>query len=229
MRASKYLMIVLFCVFSSAVYAGPIRIITPQNGKVEVTVNYNDGSSITFQAKDNGPGDEDNRLGRFQITPVKEAAVTKTSFKRLNNLAMLQNLNFGPLGLLYFEPFDLFSFSSSDTNKILLSDMDVPTFLSAANPFVEGATMSALNGAVLGVSGAHFYDASSLFPSGPSSFFDVFVDLQPLVIQNLPLYSGNVYVESPIEFRRPVPEASSLFLFLIGIAGTFFMRRKQFY
>lgn len=208
-------------------WAGPVTIVTPDGGKVEVNFTLNNGATGRLVVKDNDPADENKELGKFTFTIPNEAGTRSVEIKTLRvdgGHPVFFKMDFGLAGLLSYEPIDLFAFSSIDANMILLSVMDVSTFISGGVSFSEGQVLPVENGLASGVDGVIFYDASGLF-SGVGSFFDVFADLDPTLIGNLPLYSGDVFVGPNVGFR--ISEPGSLMLMVFGVLGVVFSMRSR--
>lgn len=232
MRLIKFLsnavgLFVMLAVVASEAWAGPVTIATPSGGKVEVNFTLNNGTTGRLVVKDNDPADENKELGKFTFTIPNEAGTRSVEIKTLRadgGHPVFSKMDFGSAGLLSYEPIDLFTFSSVDANTILLSVMDVSTFISGGVGFSEGQVLQVVNGLASGVDGVIFYDASVLF-SGVGSFFDVFFDLDPTLIGNLPMYGGDVLVGPSVGFR--VPEPGSLVLVVFGVLGMVFSMRSR--
>lgn len=211
-------------------WAGPVTIRTPDGGKVQIYVEYRDGSTATASTLDNGGGDEDGRPGTFTFTVPDEANATRIDLKNLGAIAGLPaytSMDFGVAGLLSFEPVDLWAFSSTDTAKVLVAVIDVLSFISGGDSFSEGEVLSAEDGVVPGVNGIVFHDASSLFLGGVPGFFDVPIDFDPFILEFMPLYSGGVSVEPAIEFRIGIPEPPPLALLIPGIVAAALLARSR--
>ncbi len=202
---------------ATGVWAGPVTVVTPVGGKVIIGGVYTKGGSFDFPSMDGSALDEDKNPGSFKYT-IKDENDLKLagirSVEKVKGFPQLVMLDLGIAGLRSFEPIDIFPFSSTDPDIILLARIDVPSFIVGGSSFSEDQVFSVVNGLLSGTDGIVFRDASSLF-TGVGSFFDVFIDLESPALDNLPLYSGDARVGPAMKFR--VPEPGSLALVILGI------------
>lgn len=214
-----------FCI-AQLTNAGPVTIRPPNGARVSVNVTYRNGETKALGVfKDDGPGDEDKRPGYFTITVPRESEATRIDVRSLGVVgnANFNVVDFGVAGVRAFEPIDVFAFGSPLNGTILLATIDAAEYALSGNPFTEGDILPVTNGTAAGASGVVFRDASALFVGG--SFFDVFVDLDPTILNGLPRYTGDAQVLPSIAFR-PLPAPATLALMVLGLSGLAWARRR---
>src|SRR5579859_6025920 len=87
--------------------AGPLTLVTPDGGTVQIGAAYRDGSTAVAAIVDNGAGDENPALGKVTFTiPDEPNAVTSTiaNIGVGGHLAGLESIDWGTAGLFSFEP-----------------------------------------------------------------------------------------------------------------------------
>ena len=225
-------------------WAGTVSIDVSPGGKASTTVVIKaaaGGGSGTVTTKDNGVGDRDPRPGHITVaTGIDQTDIKTIDIKAVGpaasappaaasaaSAATTSRMVFGDSGLASFEPIDLPRLMSTDASRILLSVIDVPTFLAASGPApVPGDSLPVTGGLVSGLEGLELYDATALY-GGVDSFFDVFVDLDLVDLNQLPRWQGEIWVDSMIGFRLLVSEPGALALTLAAGLGLVLSRRRR--
>lgn len=223
---------------SGPAWTGTVSIEVPPGGKAATTVVITaaaGGGSGTVTTKDGGVGDRDPRAGHIEVaTGIDQNDIKSIVIKAVGPAASApapaasaasaptkSSMKFGDAGLASFEPVDLPRFMSTDTTRVLLSMIDVPTYQASTGQLPEpGDLLAVLGGSVPGLAGLELYDATSLYGT-VDSFFDVFVDLELVDLGQLPRWQGEIWVDSMVQFRV-VPEplgAALAALALLAAAG----------
>jgi hypothetical protein len=203
MRSFYWFALMWVAMFSSgSAIAGPLTLVTPDGGTVQIGAKYRDGATAVATIVDNGPGDENPALGKVTFTIPDEPDVVTSTIANLgvsDNLLTFESIDGGTDGLYSFEPFDAGTYSSPSDFEPLVTTIDVP----------DGTTTQSI------YSGGNFHIGS---------FFDVFTELS-LDPGSFTAPSGAL-VTGPAEQFRRAPEPPSLLLFGVAVAALGAVRRR---
>jgi len=203
MRSTGSLLVLLTAMFSSnGVIAGPLSLVTPGGGTVQIGAQYRDGSTAVATIIDNGAGDENPQLGKVTFTIPDEPDVVTSTIANIGvggKLANLEADDWGTAGMFSFEPVDIPTYNSPSDVEPLVTTVDV----------ASGDTTT-----------QYIYSGNDFHIS---SFFDVFLELS-LDPGSFGDPTGTVESGPSAEFRR-APEPASLLLLGFGLAALAGMRR----
>lgn len=219
MKMHSYFAVISLAASVSVVQASPFAFQINQGGKAQITFTYNGGGTAQANFMDNGPGDEDPRPGIFLFTPPGQKDLQSVDIKNLGALGPFVpaavHLDFGAQGPDAFVPNHFPVIGTIDPNRILVTSINVPTFVASAASFSLGNAVQVTNGAIGAIPGLSILDGTSLYPTA-SAFFDVNVPLTPSVLASLTSYSGGAQVVSSVDIV-PEPATSSLFILAIAL------------